>query len=77
MKQKVFFWLLLQNKLNTRGLLQRKNMVLNSYTCELRLQQMVETLRHLFLLCPFAKKLLGIHWSFSAFLAHGSVPYLT
>jgi hypothetical protein len=34
MKQHVFFWLLLQNRLNTRGLLQRKNMMLDSYTCE-------------------------------------------
>jgi hypothetical protein len=56
MKQKVFFCLLLQNRLNTRELLQRKNMVLDSYACELCLLQRLETLRHLFLLCPFAKK---------------------
>jgi hypothetical protein len=55
MKQKVFFWFLLQNRLNTRGLLQRKNMVLDSYTYDLCLLQRVETLRHMFLLCPFAK----------------------
>jgi hypothetical protein len=30
-------------------------MVLDSYMCELCLLQRVETLRHLFLLCPFAK----------------------
>jgi hypothetical protein len=30
-------------------------MALDSYTCELCLLQRVETLRHLFLLCPFAK----------------------
>jgi hypothetical protein len=55
MKQKVFFWLLLQNRLNTRGMLQRRNMVLDSYTWELCLHQRVETLRHLFLRFPFAK----------------------
>jgi hypothetical protein len=55
MKLKVFFWLLLQNKLNTRGMLQRRHMTLDSYTCELCLLQRVETLRHLFLLCSFPK----------------------
>jgi hypothetical protein len=35
MKQKVFFLLLLQNRLNTRGMLRRRNIVLESYTCEL------------------------------------------
>jgi hypothetical protein len=34
-KHKVFFWLLLKNILNTRGMLQRKNMHLDSYDCEL------------------------------------------
>jgi hypothetical protein len=55
MKHKVFFWLLLQNRLNTRALLRRKNMVLDSYTCELCLRQREETLRHLIILYPFAK----------------------
>jgi hypothetical protein len=57
-KQKVFFWLLLNDRLHTRGLLQKKNMALDSYTCELCLHQRTETLRHLFLrflCCPFAK----------------------
>jgi hypothetical protein len=35
MKYKVFFWLLLRDRLNTRGLLRRKHMHLDSYTCEL------------------------------------------
>jgi hypothetical protein len=30
-------------------------MILDSYTCELCLHQRVESLRHLFLRCPFAK----------------------
>jgi hypothetical protein len=49
------FWLLLQDKLNTRGLLRRKHMHLDSYTCEVCLLQKEERLRHLFLACPFAK----------------------
>jgi hypothetical protein len=44
-----FYWLLLQDRLNTRGLLKRKNMKLESYTCELCLLQMEEKLKHLFL----------------------------
>jgi hypothetical protein len=41
-------------------------MVLDSYTCELCLHQRVKTLRHLFLCCPLAKKLLVIHKGFGA-----------
>jgi hypothetical protein len=67
-KHKVFFWLLLQDKLNTRGLLRRKHMHLDSYTFELCLLQKKERLRHLFLAYPFAKKLLGNHWNPSAIL---------
>jgi hypothetical protein len=37
------------------GLLQRKNMTLDSYACELCLHQRTEILRHLLLRCPFAK----------------------
>jgi hypothetical protein len=33
--RKFFLWLLLNDRLNTRVLLQRKNMTLDSYTCEL------------------------------------------
>jgi hypothetical protein len=35
LKHKVFFWLLLKNRLNTRGLLRRKRMQLESYACEM------------------------------------------
>jgi hypothetical protein len=55
-KHKVFFWLLLQDRLNTRGLLRRKNMSLESYTRELCLLLREEKLRHLFFKCSFAKK---------------------
>jgi hypothetical protein len=44
-KHKVFLWLLRQDRLNTRGLLKRKNMLLESYTCELCLLQREEILR--------------------------------
>lgn len=35
MKHKVFFWLLLKDRVNTRGMLRRRNMELDSYACEL------------------------------------------
>jgi hypothetical protein len=54
-KHKVFYWLLLKIGLNTRGLLQRKNMYLESYDCELCLLQHEEKLKHLFFRCSFAK----------------------
>jgi hypothetical protein len=55
MKHKVFFWLFLKDRLNTRGLLQRKNMELDSYTCDLCIWQYEETIQHLFHHCNFAK----------------------
>jgi hypothetical protein len=54
-KHKVFYWLLLKNSLNTRSLLKRKNMQLESYDCELCILQKEERLRHLFFKCSFAR----------------------
>jgi hypothetical protein len=54
-KHKVFYWLWLKNRLNTRNMLRRKNMILESYSCENCLWQREETLYHLFLRCNFAK----------------------
>jgi hypothetical protein len=51
----VFYWLLLKNRLNTRGMLRRRNMQLEPYDCELCLLQRVEVQRHLFYKCSFAK----------------------
>jgi hypothetical protein len=51
---KVFFWLLLQDRLNTRGMLRRKNMYLDSYVCEMCIRQREESLWHLFFICLFA-----------------------
>lgn len=54
LKHKVFFWLLMNDRLNTRGLLRRNNMALDSYVCELCILQKEESLKHLFLSCNFA-----------------------
>jgi hypothetical protein len=55
MKHKVFFWLLLQDRLSTRDILQRKDMHLESYTCDMCILQRLETNAHLFLRCNFAR----------------------
>jgi hypothetical protein len=55
MKHKVFFWLLLMDRIPTRDILRRKNMNLDSYTCDLCILQRPETSAHLFLRCNFAK----------------------
>lgn len=55
MKHKVFFWLLIIHRLSTRDLLGRRNMQLESYTCDLCILHKRETVPHLFLRCNFAK----------------------
>jgi hypothetical protein len=53
-KHRVFFWLLLKDRLSTRGLLRRRNMELESFNCVLCQGQEEESLHHLFIGCPFA-----------------------
>jgi hypothetical protein len=53
-KHKVFFWLLLKDRLNTRNILKRKNMQLDSFDCVICNSLLEETARHLFLDCSFA-----------------------
>ena len=55
-KHKVFFWLLIKDRLSTRNILRRRNMHLPSYNCVLCDLDTEETLQHLFLHCPFAKR---------------------
>jgi len=54
-KHKVFFWLLLRDRLSTRELLRRRNTHLLSYNCACCTHDVEETLSHLFLTCPFAQ----------------------
>lgn len=53
-KHKVFFWMLLLDRVNTRNLLRRKTFYLESYNCALKSCQQEETVFHLFWGCPFA-----------------------
>jgi hypothetical protein len=52
---KVFFWLLLQDRLSTRNILRRKHMHLPSYSCVLCSMDAEETVHHLFLECEMAR----------------------
>ena len=66
-KWKVFGWLLLADRLNTRGLLKRKHMKLrdDDYTCLLCRRPPEETVEHLFFQCEFSRacwEKLGITW---------------
>lgn len=63
-KHKVFLWLLLKDRLSTRGLLHRRNMALDDYNCVLRTNSVEESRDHLFLHCPFVEQcwhLLHLH----------------
>lgn len=55
-KHRLFFWLLLHNRLNTKAMLRRRNMELDSYTCENCILQKEEIVVHLLIRCNFAKK---------------------
>ena len=56
-KLKVFAWLLLMDRLNTRDMIIRRHWHLNSGpNCVLCNQDTLETRDHLFIDCPFAKK---------------------
>jgi hypothetical protein len=49
------FWLFLKDRLNTRRSLRRKNMGMESYTCNMCIWQYEKTIQHLFQQCNFAK----------------------
>lgn len=70
MKVKVFAWLLLRDRLNTRNMLNRRNfMTGDDLKCVLCDTGMEETLNHLFINRPFSFECwlqLGIHWPLDA-----------
>lgn len=54
LRHQIFFWLLLHDRVNSRNLLHKKSMVLDSYNCALCADNTEETNLHLFWDCPFA-----------------------
>jgi hypothetical protein len=53
-KRKFFFWLILQDRLNTRAMLQRCHMHLPDYSCVLCNLNVQEDVAHLLFQCPFS-----------------------
>ncbi|CAO2167262.1 unnamed protein product [Urochloa humidicola] len=69
-KLRVFCWLLLMDRLNTRNILKRKKHKIegNNYNCVLCAGNMEETTFHLFFACPFSIRTwqhLNFDWNFS------------
>jgi hypothetical protein len=66
-KLKVFAWLLLVDRLNTRNMLKRRHFNIgNDYSCPLCSSGVEETLEHLFFSCPFSTSCwstLNITWN--------------
>ena len=58
-KHKMFFWMLLHDRYNTRNLLRRKNFVLEEYNCVVRGCPQEETLHHLVWGWAFAMRCWG------------------
>lgn len=56
LKHTIFFWLVSNDRVNTRAMLQRKKILLGRlYTCVLYNGQALEASDHLFFHCPFAQ----------------------
>jgi len=72
-KHKVFFWLLLKDRLSTRELPRRRNMELPDYNCVHCNTPTEETLEHLFLHCPFAHNC----WASINLFVGNSNPFVT
>jgi len=54
-KHRVFFWLLIKDRLSTKNILRRKRMDLNSYNCAICSFLIEESSQHLFIDCDFAR----------------------
>ena len=72
-KHKVFFWLLLKDRLSTRELLRRKNMILQDYSCVLCPSTSDESLEHLFIHCNFERAC----WASIGLIVGNDGPYIT
>lgn len=74
-KHKVFFWLLIKDRLSTRNILKRRNMQLGTYSCALCNSLTEETVEHLFADCAFA----AMCWDLIGVMLpqNGSFPELT
>ena len=66
LKLKVFGWLLLMDRLNTRNMMQRRHWIIQDGTCAMCFSGLHEDRAHLFFACNFSQRVwnyLGISWS--------------
>jgi hypothetical protein len=71
-KHKVFFWLLLNDHLNSRNLLRRKRFNVPSVDCVMCSHGMEETMKHLFFDCEFVQ----LCWALLHFIWDLSLPVI-
>ena len=53
LRHKIFYWLLIFKRLNTRAMLQRINFFIEDYTCVMCNHRSLETRDHLLFQCPY------------------------
>lgn len=73
MQWKMFLWLLLADRLNTRNMLRHYKIENDDYSCVICHDPPEETLSHLFFCCPFSVecwRTLGISWSDTDYRLH-------
>jgi len=58
-KHRVFFWLLMKDRLSTKNILKRRKMQLDSFNCAFCTSAQEETTLHLFWGCPYAQHYWG------------------
>jgi len=58
-KHRVFFWLLMNDRLSTKNILKRRKMQLDSFNCAFCAAAQEETVHHLFWGCPYAQQCWG------------------
>lgn len=60
--------MLVRDRLNTKSVLRRKNMQLDTYSCVLCVENIEEDIQHIFFECPFSNNcwtFLNIYWDTS------------
>lgn len=64
-KAEIFFWLMIQDRINTRDMMSRKNFYVQERNCVLCDELVDEIVEHLFLGCEFSQQfwwMLGLEW---------------
>ena len=71
-KHKFFFWLLLQDRLNAKDLMDRKHLCVETKECVLCDNSSRETMQHLFFSCTFS----SLFWSRIGIICRCDLPFI-